>query len=154
MPKIAVKKQPSPIDVHVGSKIRARRLEIGMSQSNLAFRIGVTFQQVQKYEKGTNRVGSSRLHQIAKILNVDVQDFFPDASKADSVNLSLADRLCSTRRGVRLAEAFLAIENTSFQEAIVKLAETLAGKDDDPSANCPDPVRETLSSSPREPMRE
>ena len=73
------KKQPNPIDIHVGSRIRLRRTMLGMSQEKLGEALGITFQQVQKYEKGTNRVGASRLQNIAAILGVPVSFFFEDA---------------------------------------------------------------------------
>ena len=69
---------PNPVDVHVGGRIRLRRTLLGMSQEKLGKAIGLTFQQVQKYERGTNRVGSSRLFQLAKVLNVPVSFFFDD----------------------------------------------------------------------------
>ncbi|TIO04133.1 MAG: helix-turn-helix transcriptional regulator, partial [Mesorhizobium sp.] len=64
------KKKPNPIDIHVGSRIRLRRNMLGMSQEKLGENLGITFQQIQKYEKGTNRVGASRLQAIASILSV------------------------------------------------------------------------------------
>ena len=70
---------PSPIDIHVGSRMRMRRMMLGWSQGKLAEKFGLTFQQVQKYEKGTNRMGSSRLHQAADILGVTVPFFFEGA---------------------------------------------------------------------------
>jgi transcriptional regulator with XRE-family HTH domain len=73
------KKKPNPIDIHVGSRIRLRRTMLGMSQEKLGESLGITFQQIQKYEKGTNRVGASRLQNIAGILNVPVSFFFEDA---------------------------------------------------------------------------
>jgi len=77
MPSPAVaKKVPEPVDRHVGSRVRMRRLMLGMSQTSLADKLGLTFQQVQKYEKGKNRMGSSRLQQIANILQVPVTFFF------------------------------------------------------------------------------
>ena len=80
MPSPAVtKKVPEPVDRHVGSRVRMRRLMLGMSQTSLADKLGLTFQQVQKYEKGKNRMGSSRLQQIANILQVPVTFFFEDA---------------------------------------------------------------------------
>src|SRR5664279_4730736 len=80
------KKIPNPIDTHVGSRVRMRRLILSMSQEKLGDAIGLTFQQVQKYEKGTNRMGSSRLQQIANVLKVPVTFFFegaPGQSKLD-----------------------------------------------------------------------
>lgn len=69
------KKKPNPIDVHVGSRIRLRRNMLGLSQEKLGENLGITFQQIQKYEKGTNRVGASRLQAISAILNVPVSFF-------------------------------------------------------------------------------
>src|SRR3954466_12148836 len=74
-----VKRSPNPIDRHVGSRVRMRRLMLRMSQMTLADAIGLTFQQVQKYEKGTNRMGASRLQQIAHVLQVSVPFFFEGA---------------------------------------------------------------------------
>ena len=73
-----VKKNPNPIDVHVGSRVRMRRMLVGLSQEKLGERLGLTFQQVQKYEKGSNRVSASRLYQMAQILGVPVQFFFEE----------------------------------------------------------------------------
>src|ERR1041384_6978474 len=73
------KKKPNPTDIHVGSRIRMRRNMLGMSQEKLGESLGITFQQIQKYEKGTNRVGASRLQNISSILNVPVSFFFEDA---------------------------------------------------------------------------
>ena len=73
-----MKKLPNPIDKHVGSRVRMRRVLIGMSQERLGSALGLTFQQVQKYEKGTNRIGASRLQQIAGVLNVAAAYFFED----------------------------------------------------------------------------
>jgi transcriptional regulator with XRE-family HTH domain len=69
-------KAPSPVDKHVGGRVRLRRREIGMTQEELAERLGITYQQIQKYEKGTNRIGASRLHQVAGVLGVPVPWFF------------------------------------------------------------------------------
>ena len=73
------KKTPNPIDKHVGSRVRMRRMMVGMSQEKLGDALGLTFQQVQKYEKGTNRIGASRLQQISHILQVPVAFFFEGA---------------------------------------------------------------------------
>ncbi|MCA0016647.1 helix-turn-helix domain-containing protein, partial [Mesorhizobium sp. B264B1A] len=78
------KKKPNPIDIHVGSRIRLRRNMLGMSQEKLGENLGITFQQIQKYEKGTNRVGASRLQAIASILGVPVAFFFEDAPGQES----------------------------------------------------------------------
>ena len=76
------KKAPNPIDRHVGSRVRMRRMMLSMSQEKLGDALGLTFQQVQKYEKGTNRIGASRLQQIAHILQVPVSFFFEGAPHA------------------------------------------------------------------------
>lgn len=78
--RMASKGFPNPIDVHVGTRIRLRRTLLGISQTGLADAIGLTFQQVQKYEKGANRVSSSRLVDLAKVLNVSVPYFFEEMS--------------------------------------------------------------------------
>ena len=82
------KKKPNPIDIHVGSRIRLRRNMLGMSQERLGENLGITFQQIQKYEKGTNRVGASRLQAIASILSVPVAFFFEDAPGRENGNAS------------------------------------------------------------------
>src|ERR1700738_3009952 len=76
---MAAKKSPNPIDKHVGSRVRMRRMMLAMSQEKLGDALGLTFQQVQKYEKGTNRIGASRLQQISHILQVPVAFFFEGA---------------------------------------------------------------------------
>jgi transcriptional regulator with XRE-family HTH domain len=72
----AKKNPPNPVDKHVGSRVRMRRVMLGMSQEKLGRALGITFQQVQKYEKGTNRIGASRLQHIARVLQVPVAFFF------------------------------------------------------------------------------
>ena len=76
------KKAPNPVDQHVGSRVRMRRMMLAMSQTNLGNALGLTFQQVQKYEKGTNRIGASRLQQISRTLQVPVAFFFEGAPTA------------------------------------------------------------------------
>jgi transcriptional regulator with XRE-family HTH domain len=105
------KKQPNPVDKHVGSRVRMRRLSLGMSQEKLADAIGLTFQQVQKYEKGTNRMGSSRLQQIADVLRVPVTFFFegaPGHHKVKGGGSSPADlfEFLATSDGLVLSRAF------------------------------------------------
>src|SRR5215212_6697792 len=73
------KKKPNPIDIHVGSRVRLRRMMLGMSQERLGENLGITFQQIQKYEKGTNRIGASRLQHIARVLSMPVSYFFEGA---------------------------------------------------------------------------
>ena len=74
---------PHPIDIHVGSRLRLRRLAVGLSQERLAKSIGITFQQIQKYERGTNRIVASRLHDLARVLNVPVGYFFSEMDESE-----------------------------------------------------------------------
>ena len=126
------KKIPNPIDMYVGSRVRMRRILLGMSQGKLADAIGLTFQQVQKYEKGTNRMGSSRLQQIANVLKVPVTFFFegsPGRSKLHGKALSpayVADFL-ATSDGLALTKAFMRIKNAKLRRNIVNLVEEIAG---------------------------
>jgi transcriptional regulator with XRE-family HTH domain len=126
------KKIPDPIDKHVGSRVRMRRLMVGMSQEKLGDALGLTFQQVQKYEKGTNRMGSSRLQQVANILKVPVTFFFeavPGQTKLDGKAPSttyVSDFLASSD-GLALVKAFMRIKNSKTQRCIVNLVEDIAG---------------------------
>ena len=132
-------KSPNPIDVHVGSRVRLRRMMVGMSQERLGDQLGLTFQQVQKYEKGANRVGASRLFAIARILDVPVQFFFEDMTEATSdVAPGRADGMreadetpfimdfVSSSEGLQLNTAFSKIENVETRRKLVDLVKTLA----------------------------
>ncbi|MGL5735106.1 MAG: helix-turn-helix domain-containing protein [Beijerinckiaceae bacterium] len=136
------KKVPNPIDRHVGSRVRMRRMLIGMSQEKLGEALGLTFQQVQKYEKGTNRIGASRLQQIAMVLGVPVEFFFDgapqDAMQADQAagfgeapgTAYVADFL-STSEGVQLNRAFVRIRDGRVRRKIVELVTSIAGDEPD-----------------------
>ena len=129
---------PDPVDKHVGMKLRARRTKLGMSQSTLAEALGLTFQQVQKYEKGANRISASRLQQIAQILQMPVENFFEGlpherglrrtADDAASVQY-VADYL-ATADGLELTKAFMQIPNAKLRRSIVNLVEQLADSED------------------------
>jgi transcriptional regulator with XRE-family HTH domain len=126
------KKIPNPIDKHVGSRVRMRRLMLSMSQEKLGDAIGLTFQQVQKYEKGTNRMGSSRLQQIANVLQVPVTFFFegaPGQSKLDGKAQSPAfvSDFLATSDGLALTKAFMQIKDAKLRRSIVKTVEEIAG---------------------------
>ena len=119
---------PNPIDVHVGLKVRARRMACGISQEKLGEEVGLTFQQIQKYEKGTNRMGSSRLWQFAQILGCPVEHFFeglagksPDAGTIDPVT-----EVMPSKDGLALNEAFLEIHDPKVRKQIVELAKVLS----------------------------
>jgi transcriptional regulator with XRE-family HTH domain len=128
------KKAPNPIDKHVGSRVRMRRMMLGMSQEKLGDAIGLTFQQVQKYEKGSNRIGASRLQQIALILQVPVSFFFegapPPPIQAVGFGAPLdpdhTTGLLSTSEGLALARAFMRIRNVKLRRRIVDLVEEMA----------------------------
>jgi transcriptional regulator with XRE-family HTH domain len=124
------RKLPHSTDVHVGQRIRERRMMKGLSQGALAEAGGVSFQQIQKYEKGANRVSASRLQQFAKLLEVSVSFFFDGLSSEDSKRRDrshdLAQQLLATRDGIDLAKAFVAIEDASQRRSIVTMAENIA----------------------------
>jgi transcriptional regulator with XRE-family HTH domain len=132
-----VVKSPEPVDCHVGSRVRMRRLVAGMSQEALADQIGVTFQQVQKYEKGKNRISASRLQQIAAILNLPVHLFFeggPESREfkrrnSPSPTLGYISDFVSSRDGLALMRAFASINDAALRRAVVRMVETLAGTD-------------------------
>jgi transcriptional regulator with XRE-family HTH domain len=130
------KKAPNPIDKHVGSRVRMRRLMLAMSQEKLGDALGLTFQQVQKYEQGTNRISASRLQQISDVLQVSVAFFFAGALNASAPHggsaLSMAqiDDFVSDSEGLRLIRAFMRIDNVSLRRRIVMLVQEIAGDDD------------------------
>jgi len=131
----ARKTAPNPIDKHVGSRVRMRRVTVGLSQEKVAHALGLTFQQVQKYEKGTNRISSSRLHQLARILEVPIPFFFDGApqqparsqDKAEAANY--VNDFLATDEGRTLARAFTRIKSSKLRRSIVHLVEQLASGD-------------------------
>ena len=131
------KKAPNPIDKHVGSRVRMRRMMLSMSQEKLGDALGLTFQQVQKYEKGTNRIGASRLSNIANILQVPVAFFFEGAPSQQGLALNpneapspayVSDFL-ATSDGLSLTKSFMQIKNSKLRRRIVDLVEQIAGED-------------------------
>lgn len=129
------KKKPNPIDIHVGSRIRLRRTMLGMSQERLGESLGITFQQIQKYEKGTNRVGASRLQNISSILNVPVSFFFEDApgdshgeqsGMAEAAGPNYVVDFLSSSEGLQLNRAFVRIEDPKVRRKLIELAKALA----------------------------
>jgi len=120
------RKRPDPIDQLVGRNIRIRRLERGLSQTALAERLGLTFQQVQKYEKGANRVGSGRLFQIASVLGIPIAALFEGSGSAqDSPEQSLMDHLVEPQ-SMRLIQAFSEISDPEVRRALAQLVEKIA----------------------------
>lgn len=134
MPELQ-KKVPNPIDRHVGARVRMRRLLVSMSQERLGEALGITFQQIQKYEKGANRIGASRLQHIAKILGVPVEFFFDGAPSGD-VGLasgfgelpqpSFVSDFMATSEGVQLTRAFVRITDGQVRRRLIDLVEALA----------------------------
>ncbi|MFM1813749.1 MAG: hypothetical protein RLZ98_444 [Pseudomonadota bacterium] len=134
-------RRANPIDVHVGSRVRLRRMILGMSQEKLAEKLGLTFQQVQKYEKGINRVGASRLFELANVLGVPVQFFYEELQSvqqgsamangfADSGTESYIVDFLNTREGLELNRAFVRIADAKVRRSVVELVRTLAGESD------------------------
>ena len=126
------KKSPNPIDVHVGGRVRTRRLALGMSQEKLGTALGLTFQQVQKYEKGTNRIGASRLQHISGILRVPIAHFFEGApgqqkAKGNAPSSAFVSDFVTSTEGLTLAKAFTQIKDAKVRHHIVKLVGEIAG---------------------------
>jgi transcriptional regulator with XRE-family HTH domain len=134
---VATKKAPNPIDKHVGSRVRMRRMMLAMSQQKLADALGLTFQQVQKYERGANRMGASRLQQISHILQVPAEFFFegapnasaPHGSNGSALSMAQIDDFISNSDGLRLIGAFMRIDNAAVRRRIVMLVQEIAGDD-------------------------
>ena len=133
------KKKPNPTDIHVGSRIRLRRNMLGMSQEKLGENLGITFQQIQKYEKGTNRVGASRLQAIASILDVPVSFFFEDAPGRNPVDPAAwrkatrptSSSISSTApKGLQLNRAFVKHHRPEGSAQVVELVKALAAEDE------------------------
>ena len=129
-----MKKSPGPVDKHVGGRVRMRRILVGMSQEKLGEALDLTFQQVQKYEKGTNRIGASRLQQIAQVLGVPVTFFFEGAPQdraiaelgfAEQPQPELSFDLLSTPAAIQLAKAFMSIDDPKVRRRVVDLVSTL-----------------------------
>ncbi len=129
-------KTSDPIDKHVGSRLRMRRMMLGMSQEKLAEAFGLTFQQVQKYEKGANRMGASRLQRAAQILDVSVPFFFKGAPGGhklggDAPSTAYVDEFVSSPEGLRLVKAFLRIARPGVRHRIVNVVQEIAAADGD-----------------------
>lgn len=126
------KKSPNPTDKHVGARVRMRRMMLSMSQEKLGDALGLTFQQVQKYEKGTNRIGASRLQHIASILQVPVAFFFEGLPEYQRVGLNEAPSpayvsdFLATTDGLNLTKAFVRIKDAKLRRRIVDLVEEIA----------------------------
>jgi transcriptional regulator with XRE-family HTH domain len=130
--------RPSPIDVHVGSRIRLRRTLLGMSQERLGDQLGLTFQQVQKYERGVNRVGASRLFDLARVLDVPISFFFDDmpdglagqasrrSTGATAAPESIADDTMTRRETLELVRAYYRIADPNQRKRVFELIKAMA----------------------------
>src|SRR5882757_9276777 len=127
---IAAKKQANPIDIQVGNRVRIRRMLIGMSQERLGDLLGLTFQQVQKYEKGVNRIGAGRLFEVSRILNVPVDFFYEGvsdaASGANEVDGAPVMDFVSSGEGLQLSLAFMKIKDAKVRKRVLDLVKSLA----------------------------
>jgi transcriptional regulator with XRE-family HTH domain len=133
-------RKPNPVDIHVGTRVRFRRMLLGMSQEKLGERLGLTFQQVQKYEKGVNRIGASRLFDLSQVLGVPVQFFYEEApltpDQQAQVNAGFAEKpsesyiveFLNSREGLELNRAFARIEDAKVRRSVVELVRSLAGE--------------------------
>jgi transcriptional regulator with XRE-family HTH domain len=133
--------RPSPIDVHVGSRIRLRRTLLGMSQERLGESLGLTFQQVQKYERGVNRVGASRLFDLSRVLDVPISFFFDDMPDSLSANFGgvpsrraggstesqdpFGDDTLSRRETLELVRAYYRITDPSIRKRVFDLIKSM-----------------------------
>jgi transcriptional regulator with XRE-family HTH domain len=127
---IAAKKQANPIDIQVGNRVRIRRMLIGMSQERLGDLLGLTFQQVQKYEKGVNRIGAGRLFEVSRILNVPVDFFYEgvnDAGQgANETDGAPVMDFVSSGEGLHLSLAFMKIKDAKVRKRVLDLVKSLA----------------------------
>jgi transcriptional regulator with XRE-family HTH domain len=117
-------KRPSSIDIAVGRNVRIWRMAKGLSQAQLANRLGVTFQQIQKYEVGSNRIGTGRLVKLATILGIPIAALFDGAEGADPSRSLLS--LIADKRAFRLARAFATVEDATVRLSLVNLVEQIA----------------------------
>ena len=130
------RKGPNLVDVHVGGRVRLRRMLLGMSQEKLADRLGITFQQIQKYEKGANRIGASRLQQISQALDTPIAFFFEDLPDSGDGRKDVPETgrpyvmdFLATSEGLELNKAFARISDAKVRRKVVELVRTLAGEE-------------------------
>jgi len=144
-------KPPNPVDVYVGQRVRMRRIEIRMSQEFLGEQIGLTFQQIQKYEKGTNRIGASRIQQIGKVLKVPASFFFDGApggweGEVSSQTSPALLEVLGTREGQILINSFVRVTDAEIRRSFVCLIERTATLID---SRPPKPRRSSPRSKPK-----
>jgi transcriptional regulator with XRE-family HTH domain len=120
------KQNSTDIDALVGERVRSRRIQAKMSQAKLGDALGVTFEQVQKYEKGINRIGSGRLFKIAEVLECNVMDFFESVGGGRTAANKTFSKFLATKEGVAIIEAMVKIKSKALRRAVIELAEKLA----------------------------
>lgn len=135
---------PNPVDIHVGSRVRLRRTLLGLSQEKLGEAVGLTFQQIQKYERGANRIGASRLFEFSRILDVPVSFFFddmadrPKATDDSEEGLALSDQPqaplepdpLTRRETLELVRAYYRIGDPQVRKRLFELAKSLGSSED------------------------
>lgn len=129
---------PHPIDTHVGSRVKLRRMILGMSQDALGKALGLTFQQIQKYEKGVNRIGASRLFELSELLEVPIQFFYDDYGDAVPAGGGFAEpdaaeafmELVNSPEGVQLCRYFAGIKDPKVKRRVLDLVKTIAETED------------------------
>lgn len=139
--RAGMKGRANPVDAHVGGRLRLRRALIGMSQEKLAEAVGLTFQQVQKYERGTNRVSASRLYQFSKILDVPVSYFFDQYKDSSADNFSygagmadnaqegfVEDNHLYDKETIELVRIYYSIKDVKMRKDLLKLIKSMADK--------------------------
>jgi len=129
---------PHPVDVHVGARVRLRRMILGMSQETLGKSLGLTFQQIQKYEKGVNRIGASRIFELSGLLSVPIQFFYDDFSNIIAApGLAEPDsgeafmELVNSPEGVQLCRYFSEIKDPQVKKRVLDLVKTIASTEVD-----------------------
>lgn len=127
------KKQANPVDGQVGTRVRLRRMLVGMSQERLGELLGLTFQQVQKYEKGVNRIGAGRLYQVAQILGVSISYFYEGVIEQSAESMRNGDattppvmEFLSSGEGLQLTLAFMRIKDSKVRKRVIDLVKSLA----------------------------
>ena len=129
-------RRANPVDVHVGGRVRLRRMLLGMSQEKLGEHLGLTFQQIQKYEKGINRIGASRLFDLSQVLGVPVQFFYEELAVGTGAAVGFGERpaesyaveFLGSREGLELNKAFARITDARVRRSIVDLVRAFAGE--------------------------
>lgn len=128
-------RSPHPVDIHVGLRLRLRRKEKGMSQADLADALDLTFQQVQKYERGANRISASKLYEAAQAVKVPIEYFFRGLDEQSVLEASISENTVNafllTSEGLDLAQTFPRIKSAKLKRRILELVQTVARDDDD-----------------------